>query len=97
MYFCKKNISLRNVHESFFLPKTSTLNECSISPTEFDALIVYFPKCVDVTLAKTNELTDVWAFVSNLNPSLAANSFSFKYQLILALGKASTKHSNRAG
>jgi hypothetical protein len=28
---------------------------------------------------------------------LAANSFSFKYQLILALGKASTKHSNRAG
>lgn len=59
--------------------------------------MVYFPKWEDETLGKINELTDVWALVSILNPSFAVISFSFKYQVILAFGKASTKHSNLAG
>ena len=57
-------------------------------------MIVNIPKWVDETLGKTSELTDVWALVSNLNPSLAVNSFSFKNHESLAFGKASTKHSN---
>ncbi len=68
---------------------------CSTSPTEFDALIVYFPKWTAwFILGIIKLLDDVLGSVSNLTLSFNVNSLPFNNHDILALGKASTKHSN---
>ena len=78
------------------LPKTSKLKLCSISPTPFEALIVYLPKWADETFGTTKNVDDVLASVSNLILSLTVNSFPFNDQVNLAFGRESTRHSNRA-
>ena len=73
----------------------SKSNMCSTSPTEFDALIVYFPKWTAwFILGIIKLLDDVLGSVSNLTLSFNVNSLPFNNHDILALGKASTKHSN---
>lgn len=54
------------------------------------------PKFKAVTFGITKDTADVWAFVSNLTLSFTVSSLLFKNHVNLALGKASTRHSNLA-
>ena len=69
---------------------------CSVSPTIFEAFKVIVPIWEAKILGIIKELTDVFWSTSNLTLSLFVNSLPFKNHVILALGKASTKHSNLA-
>ena len=77
------------------LPRISTSNLCSASPTTFEALIVYFPEwATGLNLGITRLLDEVFWSISNLTLSFNVNSLSFNNQETFAFGKASIKHSN---